>query len=88
MASLSQVYTSIFSKTKKNSSLSASHLTNFDETDKQNALDAVDILIRYKSTVHDFTDEIIEFWPLPRRIMDRYHFDVAEQLNEWLDGIS
>ena len=88
MASLSQVYTSIFSKTKKNSSLSASPLTNFDETDKQNALDAVDILIRYKSTVHDFTDEIIEFWPLPRRIMDRYHFDDAEQLNEWLDGIS
>jgi len=88
MTSLSQIYNSLFSQANKKASLSSSHLVNYDETGKQDALDAVDILIRYKSTVHDFTDEIIEFWPLPRRIMDRYHFDDAEQLNEWLDGIS
>lgn len=88
MASLSQIYNSLFTQAKKNKPLSASHLTEHDEIGKQDALDAVDILIRYKATVHDFTDEIIEFWPLPRRIMDRYHFDDAEQLNEWLDGIS
>ena len=88
MTSLSKIYNSLFSQANKKASLSSSHLVDYDETGKQDALDAVDILIRYKSTVHDFTDEIIEFWPLPRRIMDRYHFDDAEQLNEWLDGIS
>ena len=88
MISLSQIYNSLFSQANKKASLSSSHLGDYDEVGKQDALDAVDILIRYKSTVHDFTDEIVEFWPLPRRIMDRYHFDDAEQLNEWLDGIS
>jgi len=88
MSLLSMTYNSIFSHSRKNIPLSASQLTDHDETSKQDALEAVDILIRYKSTVQDFTDEIIEFWPLPRRIMDRYHFDDAEQLNEWLDGLS
>lgn len=88
MTSLSQIFDSHFSQTNKNASLSASHLIDHDDASKQNALDAVDILIRYKSTVHDFTDEIIEFWPLPRKIMDRYRFDDVEQLNEWLDGFS
>jgi len=88
MASLSQIYNSLFSRAHKRDSLSASHLINHDEAAKQDALAAVDILIRYKSTVHEFTDEIIEFWALPRRVMERYHFEDAEQLNEWLDGIS
>ena len=88
MAALSQIYNSLFSQANKKVSLSSSHLVDYDETGKLDALAAVDILIRYKSTVHDFTDEIIEFWSLPRRIMERYHFDDAEQLNEWLDGFS
>ena len=88
MTLLSNIYNSLFTQMKQNSSLSSSLLAEHDEVGKQDALEAVDILIRYKSTVQDFTDEIIEFWPLPRRIMDRYHFDDAEQLNEWLEGIS
>ena len=88
MVPLSQIYNSLFSQANKKATLSSSHLVDFDEAGKQDALAAVDILIRYKSTVHDFTDEIIEFWALPRRIMERYHFDDAEQLNEWLDGFS
>jgi hypothetical protein len=88
MASLLQNYHSIFSHAEKNTSLSSSYLTDHDEMGKQNALDAVDILIRYKTTVHDFTDEIVGFWPLPRRVMDRYHFDDSEELNEWLDSLS
>lgn len=88
MTLLSNLYNSFFSQTEKNTRLSVSHLADHDDAGKQDALDAVDILIKYKSTVQDFTDEIIEFWPLPRRVMERYHFDDAEQLNEWLDGIS
>ncbi len=86
MVALSHIYNSLFSQARK-SSLSASNLTDYDKASKQDALAAVDILIKYKATVHEFTDEIIEFWPLPRRIMDRYHFDDAEQLNEWLDSL-
>ena len=88
MASLSQIYNSLFSQANKKACLSTSSLIEHDAAGKQSALDAVDILIRYKTTVHEFTDDIIEFWPLPRRIMDRYHFDDAEQLNEWLEGLS
>jgi len=88
MTSLLQFSNSLFAKTKKETSLSASHLIDHDDAGKQDALDAIDILVQYKATVQDFTDEIIEFWPLPRRIMDRYHFDDAEQLNEWLDGLA
>ena len=88
MTLLSNIYNSLFTKIQQNSSLSSSLLADHHAAGKQDALEAVDILIRYKSTVQDFTDEIIEFWPLPRRIMDRYHFNDAEQLNEWLEGLS
>ncbi len=88
MASLSQIYNSLFIHTNKKISLSSSRLVNYDEASKLDAIAAVDILIRYKSTVHEFTDEIIAFWALPRKVMERYRFDDAEQLNEWLDGIS
>ncbi len=66
MASLLQFYNSLFPNAQKRAGLSASQLMNFDEAGKQDALEAVDILIKYKSTVHEFTDEIIEFWALPR----------------------
>ena len=88
MTSLLQFHNTLFSQMKTNVTLATSQLRDHDEAGKQNALDAVDILIKYKSTVHDFTDEIIEFWPLPKRVMERYHFDDAEQLNEWLDDLS
>lgn len=88
MTSLSQFFNPLFSKAKEQTSLSSSRLINHDKASKLEALTAVDILIQYKSTVHEFTDEIIAFWALPRKVMDRYHFDDAEQLNEWLDGFS
>jgi len=88
MTSLLQHYSNFFSQKKQTTSLSASQLQDHDDIGKQEALDAVDILVKYKSTVHEFTDEIINFWPLPQKIMDRYHFDDAEQLNEWLDDLS
>ncbi|SMG62130.1 hypothetical protein BMETH_01_9 [methanotrophic bacterial endosymbiont of Bathymodiolus sp.] len=44
--------------------------------------------MEYKTKVHDFTDEIVEFWALPKQIMERYQFDNVEQLNEWLDTLS
>ncbi len=69
-------------------SLAASKLVGHDQIDKQNALKAVYVLVEYKATVHDFTDEIVEFWPLPRLVIGRYHFENAEQLNEWLDTLS
>jgi len=67
--------------------LATSLLIGHDEISKQYVHQAVDLLIEYKSTVHDFTDEIVGFWPLPQRIMDRYQFDDAEQLNEWLENL-
>lgn len=88
MTSLLQHCNSLFSQSKQTTSLGASQLQTHDEAGKQDALDAVNILIKYKSTVHEFTDEIINFWPLPQKVMDRYHFDDAEQLNEWLDNLS
>jgi len=63
-------------------------LQGHDELSQQDALDAIDILLLYKNTVHEFTDGIIEYWSLPQRIMERYQFDDAEQLNEWLDNLS
>ena len=77
-----------FFKAKEISSLVSSNLQQYDALGKQQALDAVNILIRYKTTVHEFTDEIIDFWPLPRRVMERYRFDNVAQLNEWLDNLS
>lgn len=68
-------------------SLANSLLLGHNQNNKDNALDAVDILIKYKTTVHDFTDDIIAFWPLPQQVMARYRFDDAEQLNEWLDRL-
>lgn len=86
MVSLFQFHPSLFSH--KTETLAASHLLGHDEADKQQALEAIKILIKYKSTVHDFTDEIVEYWSLPKRVMLRYHIDGVEQLNEWLDDFS
>jgi hypothetical protein len=68
--------------------LATSQLIGHDETSKQLVYQAVELLLKYKSTVHEFTDEIIDFWSLPRRVMTRYQFDDAEQLNEWLDNLT
>lgn len=72
---------------KKKVNLASNQLSDHDDEGKHDALLAVDTLLTYKTTVHDFTDEIITFWPLARRVMERYDFDDAEQLNEWLDNL-
>jgi len=83
---LLQSLSSLFHPGKKTKSLAKSQLQDHDTSGKQDALDAIDILLKYKSTVHEFTDEIIAFWPLPQKVMKRYLFDDAEQLNDWLDN--
>ena len=88
MISTSQLHASLFSQSRNKENLASNQLQDHDQAGKYDALAAVDILLQYKLTVHEFTDEIIEFWPLPRRVMDRYHFDDAEQLNDWLDNLS
>lgn len=88
MTSATQIYSTLFSQMRKTDNLASNQLRDHDEAGKDDALAAVDILIKYKSTVHEFTDEIIEFWPLPRRVMDRYHFDDVDQLNDWLDRMA
>lgn len=75
----------IFPQIKHSGNLGSALLSGHDEESKQEALAAIDILVRYKTIVHEFTDEIVSFWPLPRRIMDRYQFSDVEQLNDWLD---
>ena len=72
---------------KKKVNLASNELCEHDEEGKDDAILAVDTLLKYKTTVHEFTDEIIEFWPLAQRVMNRYDFDDAEQLNEWLDNL-
>ena len=83
-----QQYSTLFSLMKKNSTLDKAALRGYDEKSKQDALNAVAILQKYKTNVHDFTDAIVDFWPLPRKVMERYHFDDVEQLNEWLDDMA
>lgn len=87
MTPFTQLQSLFFSKNKKHTSLNASTLRGHDEYGKQEALDAIDILLEYKSTVHEFTDEIIAHWSTPQKIMDRYEIDDVEQLNEWLDSL-
>lgn len=60
-------------------------LSGHDKASKKAALQAVEVLKKYKSNVHEFTDEIIGFWPLPKKVMERYHFDGVNELNEWLE---
>jgi len=87
MTSLLHFYRTFF--TQKKSILAAdSQLVGHDSSNKQDALDAVDILVDYKTGVHEFTDEIVEFWSLPKKVMERYSLDDADQLNDWLDGFS
>ena len=86
--SLQKFSSHFFSSKRKTGSLATAQLLGHDLTSKHDAIEAVDILVKYKTTVHDFTDEIIEFWSLPRRIMERYQFDDVEQLNEWLETLS
>lgn len=69
------------------SSLASASLKNHDDLGKHQALQAVDLLIDYKTNVHDFTDEIVSFWPLPQKIMDRYHIHSADELNDWLENM-
>jgi len=80
-----QIFPSFFSQIKHSGNLASAVLSGHDEESKQEALEAIDILVKYKTTVHEFTDGIVDFWPLPRRVMDRYQFSDVEQLNEWLD---
>ena len=86
MAFYQQLIDSFFSR--KRESLATSDLLAHDEMGKQEAQDAVDVLVKYKSKVHDFTDEIVAFWPLPQKVMTRYHINDVDQLNEWLDDFS
>ena len=72
---------------KKNLNLASKQLAGHDDMGKHDALLAVDALQQYKTNVHEFTEDIIEFWPLAQRVMERYHFDNAEELNEWLDNL-
>lgn len=76
------------SQTENNSILAYSQLRGYDSTGKQEALDSVKILIKYKSTVHSFTDSIVAHWSLPQRVMERYSIDDVDQLNDWLDDLS
>lgn len=85
--SLRQFSSSFFSNREEVNPLATAQLQGHDSTSKHDALEAIDILVKYKNTVHDFTDEIIEFWSLPRHIMERYQFDDADQLNEWLESL-
>ena len=78
----------VLSWIEKNFRSSHSELRGHDKNTKEGALYAVKILQVYKKDVHCFTDEIVESWYLPRQVMDRYHFDDVEQLNEWLDDLS
>jgi len=67
-------------------SMNKNSLQGYSTCDQQDVLAAIDVLIQYKKTVHDFTDAIIDFWSLPQKIMQRYRFSDAEELNEWLDN--
>ncbi len=86
MTFFQQLINSFFSR--NNETLATADLLGYDESNKQYAQDALEVLITYKSKVHDFTDEIVAFWPLPRKVMARYHIDDVDQLNEWLDDLS
>ncbi len=70
------------------SQLASSQLRSYDQLGKQEALDAIDILIKYKSTVHAFTNSIVDYWSLPQRVMERYGINDVDQLNDWLDDLS
>jgi len=87
MTSLLHFYRTFFPQ-KKSILAADSQLVGYDSYNKQDALDAVDILVDYKTGVHEFTDEIVEFWALPKKVMERYSLDDVEQLNDWLDGFS
>lgn len=82
-----QQHSTFFSWMKKSITLDKAVLRGYDEKGKQDALFAVAVLKKYKANVHVFTDAIVDFWPLPKRVMERYHFNEVEQLNEWLDDM-
>ncbi len=86
MAFYQPLFDSFFSH--KREPLATTDLLAHDEMGKQDAQNAVEILIKYKSKVHDFTDEIVAFWPLPQKVMARYHINDVDQLNEWPDNLS
>ena len=88
MVSLQKNGNLVFLWIKKNISLDKSALSDYSEEGKEDALCAVAILQNYKSNVHDFTDDIVNFWSLPERVMARYHFNDVDELNEWLDNMS
>lgn len=85
MISLQKTGDLIFSWIKGNISPDTAELRDHSEEGKTDALCAVAILQEYKTNVHDFTDAIIDFWELPKKVMERYHFDDVDELNEWLD---
>jgi hypothetical protein len=84
MVSFIQRDHSFFSPETTHASLVATLLSGHDQASKKSAQHAVDILKKCKSTVHEFTDEIIDYWSLPRSVIERYHFDGVTELNEWL----
>ncbi len=67
--------------------LADSSLNGYDSLIKKDAVQAVDILIKYKKDVHEFTEDIVEHWELPRKIMERYCFNDVDELNDWLDNM-
>jgi len=83
MIAISQRYHSIFST--ETGGMTTNLLRGHDEASKQEARQAVNILKQYKLKCHEFTEEIIELWPLPRKVMERYQINDVEALNEWLD---
>jgi len=85
MISLIQQCNPAHSTVAETGMLAANLLSGHDKASKKSALQAVEILKEYKLNVHEFTDDIIDFWSLPKRVMERYHFGDVTELNEWLD---
>jgi len=83
MIVISQRYHSIFST--ETGAMATNSLSGHNEASKQGARLAVDLLKQYKSKCNEFTDAIVDFWPLPREVMERYQINDVEELNEWLD---
>ncbi len=85
MISLIQQCNPVHSTVTETGMLATTLLSGHDKASKKVALQAVEVLKEYKSNVHEFTDDIIDFWSLPKRVMERYHFGDVTELNEWLD---
>ncbi|NOQ63402.1 MAG: hypothetical protein GQ582_02680 [Methyloprofundus sp.] len=85
MMSLIQQYKATYFTAIETGILATSSLSGHDKASKERALQAIEILKEYKLNVNQFTDDIIDFWSLPKKVMERYHFSDVTELNEWLD---